>query len=241
MVRPRPGRSAAGARLLLAAVLTASAGVGVTVATPVRAGAAPSGTSCMPAADQLPPSWNCTWTTALPDQGSPIGFSSPIVADLDGQPSAVVGDRTGNLYAFHLGNPSPGTAPTSPTIPSGWTIAGNAGVTDESGPIDSTPSVLARPATNTTVLVGSGNDADPATGGYQAYGSTGHREWFTPVVDPSTDAEPATGVEAGIAIGNLQPTAGAGPGAYAGSLGQVGYALGGDDRRAVARLAILRL
>ena len=37
------------------------------------------------------------------------------------------------------------------------------------------------------VLVGSGNDADPTTGGYQAYGPSGGQLWFTPVVNPPTD------------------------------------------------------
>ncbi len=213
-----------GVRVLFGVLLAAPAGAAVTIATPLRAGATPSGTTCG-GADQLPSTWNCTWTKALPDQGAPIALSSPIVADLDGQPSAVVGDRTGNLYAFHLGNPSPGTSPTAPTIPGGWSNGGNVGVTDESGPIDSTPSVLSRPGTNDSVLVGSGNDADPDTGGYQAYGPAGHREWFTPVVDPSSDAHPAAGVEAGIAIGNLQPSSGTGASASAGSLGQVGYTI----------------
>ena len=66
------------------------------------------------------------WQQALPDDGSPIGQSSPSVATLDGGgPSVVVGDRTGTLWAFHLSN---GTSPV------GWPAhTGGA-------PIDSTAS-----------------------------------------------------------------------------------------------------
>ena len=38
--------------------------------------------------------WTETWSTgSLPDGNQPIALSSPTVADLDGQPSVVVGDR----------------------------------------------------------------------------------------------------------------------------------------------------
>src|SRR5450631_4350001 len=44
----------------------------------------------------LPAGWTQTWSTgALPDAGQPIALSSPVPADLDGQPSVVVGDRRG--------------------------------------------------------------------------------------------------------------------------------------------------
>ena len=103
--------------------------------------------------------------------------------------------------------------------------------TDGSGPIDSTPSVVASPGGLSSVLVGSGNDADPTTGGYQAYGPSGALEWFTPVVNPPTDAAPATGVQAGLAVGTLQ---GGGPDAVAGPLGQVSYALDAGTGAALA-------
>ena len=52
---------------------------------------------------------NQTWTQTLNDANNPIVDSSPNVADLDGQPSVVVGDRAGYVYAFHLsgGRPPP--------------------------------------------------------------------------------------------------------------------------------------
>ena len=147
-----------------------------------------------------------TWSTALDDNDSPIAFSSPIPADLDGQESVVVGDREGYVYAFHLGNPV-GNAPTSVA---GWPT------TDGSGPIDSTPSIDST-GSQESVLVGSGNDADPTTGGYQAYGPAGNRLWYTPATNPAPDI----GVQAGITVGALQ----SGNDAVAGSLGQVTYAL----------------
>ncbi len=147
-----------------------------------------------------------TWTTGpLPDSGQPIALSSPIPADLDGQRDLVIGDRRGYLYAVHLAD--------------GRSVAGWP-TTNGSGPIDSTPSIdpqSARP----NVLVGSGNDADATTGGYTAYGPTGGQQWFTRVVNPPSDSAPATGVQAGITLGNLHGKFGA----VAGSLGQVSYAL----------------
>ncbi|MGD0394293.1 MAG: hypothetical protein ABSC41_16825, partial [Acidimicrobiales bacterium] len=130
-------------------------------------------------------SFKQTWSTGtLPDQGQPIALSSPIPADLDGQPAMVVGDRRGLLYAYHLSN---GTRVAR------WPA------TNASGPIDSTPSI--DPSTGlSTVLVGSGDDVDPTTGGYTAFGPSGGQKWFTPVVNPPSDAAPLIGVEAGISI-----------------------------------------
>jgi hypothetical protein len=151
-----------------------------------------------------------TWSTGpiASSLGGDIALSSPTVANLDGQPSAVVGDQNDNLYAFHLSGSG------SPTAPAGWPT------TDESGPINSTPSVSTVNG-STEVLVGSGSDADPY-GGYQAFSSTGHQLWFTPVVNPATDAVPDTGVQAGITVASLIPGQ---TDAVAGSLGQVAYAL----------------
>ena len=58
-----------------------------------------------------PGSWTETWSTGpLPDGRQPIALSSPTVADLDGQPSVVVGDRRGLVYAYHLATRTPGPA-----------------------------------------------------------------------------------------------------------------------------------
>jgi hypothetical protein len=150
-----------------------------------------------------------TWTTGhLPDDGGPIAFSSPVPVTLGGQASVVVGDRTGNLFGYHLGGSSAVAAP-------GWPA------TNESGPIDSTPSV-ASSGGQTSVLVGSGNDGDPVPGGYTAYTTSGSQKWFSRVVNPPSDTAPAGGVQAGVAVGTLQS---GGLDAVAGSLGQVSYAL----------------
>jgi hypothetical protein len=161
--------------------------------------------------------WTETWSTgSLPDGNQPIALSSPTVADLDGQPSVVVGDRRGLVYAYHLATPSgPGNPPT-PTSVAGWPA------TNLSGPVDSPPSIVTLPGGQPEVLVGSGNDADPTSGGYSAYAANGAQRWFTPVVNPPTDAAPDIGVQAGISVGNLVD---GGPDAMAGSLGQVSYAL----------------
>ena len=92
--------------------------------------------------------------------------------------------------------------------------------TNGSGPIDSTPSVVNADGQASSILVGSGNDGDPTTGGYQAYGPSGQEEWFAAPVNPPSDSSPSVGVEAGISIGTLQGQTAA----VAGSLGQVSYA-----------------
>ncbi len=163
----------------------------------------------------LPSGWNETWSTGpLPDVGDPIALSSPIPADLGGQAAVVVGDRRGLVYGYELGSSSP----TGTPVP-GWpAVAG-------SGPIDSTPSVTST-GPNPTIVVGSGNDADPTVGGYQAFRSSGSRLWFAGVRNPSTDTQPLAGVEAGVSVASL------GSGAtdvVAGSLGQVSYALSASN------------
>ncbi len=193
----------------LAAALAAS--ILLLCAPPIGAASASPPASPDPRTGPPPLTLDETWSTGslLPDAGGPIALSSPVPADLDGQESVVVGDRIGNLYAYHLADPT-GDPPT-PTAVAGWPT------TDESGPIDSTPSV-ATVGNQTAVLVGSGNDADATTGGYQAYNASGHRLWFTEATNPAPDV----GVQAGITVGSLQS---GGPDAVAGSLGQVTYAL----------------
>ena len=162
----------------------------------------------------LPAGWSKTWSTgALADLGHPIALSSPVPANLDGQPSVVVGDRSGALYGFHLASST-----SSAVAATGWPArSGN-------GPIDSTPSVLPGSGLS-TVLVGSGNDFYPVSGGYQAFTAGGSRKWFTPVVNPPSDTSPSGGVQAGLSVGNLTTDASGASQAFAGSLGQVSYAL----------------
>lgn len=106
------------------------------------------------------------------DKGAPIAESSPMVATLDGQGrSVVVGDRSGNLYAFHLSNGS--------AVP-GWPV------NDGGPPIDSTPSVsplegsaMLGGSALGSVFVGAGNAEYPDEGGYLAYGPNGAPLWGT--------------------------------------------------------------
>jgi hypothetical protein len=153
-----------------------------------------------------------TWSTGpLDDAGTPIAESSPIPMTLGGQPSVVVGDREGHLYAFELD----GSSSSTPAVSNGWTdVHANA-------PIDSTPSVAPVAGDGQAVIVGSGDDEFPVNGGYQSYASDGSLRWFTSVVNPPTDTAPAGGVFAGVAVGTLQGAETEDPSAVAGSLGQV--------------------
>jgi hypothetical protein len=147
------------------------------------------------------------WTQTLNDGGNPIVLSSPNVADLDGQPSVVVGDRAGDVYAYHLSNGS-GVA--------GWPY--NAGA-----PVDSSPSVAPINANGLdTVYVGTGNVAYPTSGGYQAIAPNGGDQWYVQETNPGTDPTPHSAVTASLTVGNYA----GGYGVEAGSLGQNTYALG---------------
>jgi hypothetical protein len=126
-----------------------------------------------------------------------------------GGPAAVVGDRDGLVYAYHLNNGSP---------VAGWPVGVGA-------PVDSTPSVSALvPGALDSVFVGSGNAAQPTEGGYQAFGPAGNLLWFSAVTDPGTDNQPAYGVQASMSVGSLEP---GGTDVVAGSLDQEEYALDG--------------
>jgi hypothetical protein len=143
------------------------------------------------------------WQQVLPDNGAPIGQSSPSVATLDGGgPSVVVGDRTGTLWAFHLSN---GQAP------GGWPAhTGGA-------PIDSTPSAAPLSAGGRdNVYVGAGNAANARVGGYFAFNSSGQQIWGANATDPNGNY----GVQASMAVGTMDGVTGV----TAPSLGQNQYA-----------------
>ena len=139
----------------------------------------------------------------LSDQGAPIAQSSPMLANLAGVPSVVVGDRSGYLYAYGLSNGSP--------VP-GWPV-------DVGAPIDSTPSVAVLSGTSSdSVFVGAGNAAHPDVGGYYAFGPGGNQLWHSAVLHLG---HAAVGVQASLTVANLQGTTAV----SAGSLGQLSYAL----------------
>jgi hypothetical protein len=152
-----------------------------------------------------------TWSHSLNDANNPVALSSPNVANLDGQPSVVFGDRAGLVYAYHLSDGG---------TPGGWPY--NAGA-----PVDSSPSVAPINANGLdTVYVGSGNAASPTSGGYQAISPGGGDQWFLQATNPPYDtSQPHSGVEASLTVGNYA----GGYGVEAGSLGQSTYALGAGN------------
>ena len=148
------------------------------------------------------PGISLAWQQVLPDAGSPIAESSPNVATLDnGGNSVVVGDRAGNVYAFHLSNGSQ---------VSGWPA--NVGA-----PVDSTPSAAPNGSGADDIFVGSGNAGDPKAGGYTGITSTGIPFWSRSAVDPQGNE----GVQASLAVGTLQGA----QSVVAPSLGMEEYAL----------------
>jgi hypothetical protein len=150
------------------------------------------------------------WSNGLNDANGPIALSSPNVANLDGSPAVVVGDRSGHVYAFHLSGGTP---------VAGWPY-------DAGAPVDASPSVAPIDANGTdTVYVGSGDAASPTTGGYQAIGPNGGDQWFVPATNPGTDPTPSSGVAASLTVGSYA----GGYGVEAGSLGQNTYALGAGN------------
>ena len=184
-------------------------GVGL-VAGAFLAGFPVLGDGGAPAYAQAPvsPTFTLEWSAGpLADAGQPIAESSPVVATLDDTgPAVVVGDRSGFLYAYHLADGS---------AVAGWPV-------DDGGvPIDSSPSVLATKSGLDDVYVGAGNAADPGQGGYEAFAASGAPLWYTPVVDPESDGQPAAGVQASLTVAVLQGEAGV----VAGSLDQEQYAL----------------
>jgi len=120
--------------LVIAAVLASVFVVAVTMPTPAAHSASVTSISSS--------SWDTTptWTDTLEDTDQPIAMSSPDVANLDGSPAVVVGDRRGFAYGVHL---SDGSAVA------GWPV------TDGSPPVDSTPSVASQPDGHSTVFFGS--------------------------------------------------------------------------------------
>jgi len=181
------------------ALLTALA-LGVLPLTAPPAGATPA--AALPHAISF---GTPTWQVSIPDGSTPIALSSPNEANLPGGPAVVVGDEAGSVYALRLA--------TGATV---WTYKAGA-------PINSTPSVAALTAGSNldTVFVGGGDAGNPTVGGYQAISPTGGDQWFVQETNPSTDPTSHSGIQASLAVGDLQGSTDV----TAGSLGQNQYAL----------------
>jgi len=197
-----PGRTALGVAWRRAAAVT------LLVGTSFTAGALRDN-EAVPLSPRAISFGNPVWTIGpIHDAASPIIFSSPNLANLPGGPAVVVGDTAGSVYAFRLATGAPV-----------WTYA-------EGAPVDSTPSVASLSNDGLdTVFVGSGDAANPTVGGYQAISPSGGDLWFTQEANPSTDPTPHSGVQASLAVGNLQN----GIDVTAGSLGQNQDALRASD------------
>ena len=169
-------------------------GVPLSAGLASSAGAAPSAHAAL--------SISLQWQQIVPDSGSPIAQSSPTVATLDGGgPSVVVGDRGGNVWAFHLANGS-----TTP----GWPAHTGA-------PIDATPSAMANGSGTQNIFVDAGNASQPSVGGYYAFNNAGGQIWHV----GAPDLNGQHGVQASPAVGVLNGV----PAVVAPSLGQNQYAL----------------
>ncbi len=144
---------------------------------------------------------NQTWSLTLNDPGNPVALSSPNVAELDGHPAVVFGNREGWVYALHLADGS---------SVAGWPYFAGA-------PVDSSPSVAPINIFGLdTVYVGSGNASTPFTGGYQAISPSGGDQWFVQESNPPTDPYTHAAVAASLTVGSYAY----GYGVEAGSLGQ---------------------
>ena len=144
----------------------------------------------------------------LPDAGAPVALSSPNVANLDGAPAIVVGDRAGHVYAFHLSDGS-GVA--------GWPFS-TRGVSGRFPTVGLARSRAQRVRLSAEADAVSGN---PANGAYYAIAPSGSVAWAQTAQNPPSDPAATDGVQAGMAVGDLGGTLAT----TAGSLGQVQLAM----------------
>jgi hypothetical protein len=220
-----PRRTCRPLRLLaLASVVVVGAGLLMVGGTPFSP----------PTGSAAPLTLTQTWMHDLDDAPCGVAESSPVEATVDqAGPSVEVGDRAGDVYAFHLSDGSVpagwSTSPPSAAIGSGRAcgITGNDGATTSAAfgtkginvpgnpPIDSTAAVLPT-AAGSDAYFDAGNAADPMVGGYYAYGPDATLLWNEFATDPPTDDVPDTGVQASPSIGSAGGTSFV----VAGSLGQ---------------------
>ena len=157
----------------------------------------------------------------LDDAGNPIALSSPNVANLDGQPSVVVGDRAGKVYAYHLSGGASGRA-AGPTTPA-------------------RRSTRRRRSPPSTPTARHGLRRERRRGAPDRRAATrpsrhsGGDQWFVQETNPGTDPVPHSGVAASLTVGNYA----GGYGVEAGSLGQNTVRARRRQRRHAGRLPLV--
>lgn len=190
-------------RRLSAGVLPRIVFAGALVGLATSSLAAANGTAAQ-AAPHAAITFKETWGVSFADHPRPVALSSPVVVKLPKGPAAVVGDRSGHLYAIYL----------APTVKGRAVSAFTLTMIDGIG-IDSSPSTIGG-----AIYFGSGWAGTQGVGGYEAVNLNGSKRWFHFATNPSTDkAGPHAGVAAGLAVGYLQGEIAA----VAGSLGQNTY------------------
>lgn len=155
--------------------------------------------------------FSLVWAHVLADRGSPVALGSPSVGTLDAVgPAAILGSRSGGLYAYHLSDGS--------TV-AGWPGRGSVA-------IDSTPAVLGSGPT-AQVLVGLGTSARPTEGGLLSVNADSSPRWFRPFVALPNGAGSA-GAMSSPAVGRLQAAAGSFD-VVSASMGQLQYAVSASN------------
>lgn len=169
--------------------------VGAPFALAVSAGTgAGSGASRVAATEQRSVAdlnFSLVWTASFPRDHRPFALSSPVVAELLKGPAAVVGDRSGYVYAVYLQPGSNG----KPVIAWAVTTRGPLGPAG----VDSSPSTKGG-----VVYFGIGWAGERGVGGYEAINPDGSRRWLRYALNPLTDPTRDAGVAAGLTVGSLQ-------------------------------------
>ena len=199
----RAGPTRSGIRLALPVGVAAMVLFGTVIGLGART--IPAG-AAVPTPHAAPLATTLVWQRVT-GAGQTIAQSSPSEATLDGGgPSVVVGDRGGDVQAFHLSDGS---------TPAGWPAhTGGA-------PVDSTPSVEPDGIGTDNVFVGAGDAAQSRVGGYIAYNHVGAPIWQRNAADPNGNY----GVQASMSVGSFNGI----NGVVAPSLGQEEYGLNGAN------------
>lgn len=166
----------------MAAALAASAGAGVALGS---SGVATASASTLGRVDL-----RLVWQVNYTHDHNPFALSSPVLAELRDGPAAVVGDRSGHVYAVYLAPGKNGRAHGA------WEVTARA--PDGVVGIDSPPSSL-----DGVVYFGVGNRAQRGIGGYEAVDPSGAVKWERKAMNPASDAGDS-GVSAGLTIASLQ-------------------------------------